>query len=696
MKSRSEPLQLLVIDDEQTTVARLTEILKSQQIQVSFHLLDDQEEFNKAIRNSWDVILFGHAYDLTYTSVLESLKANDLYIPVIAMTDSGNPIDDCAPEVLQGFQAGLADIIPRAHLMHIAFAVKRELEHITCYRKAKKLFNQFREAEQRAQLLVKNSKSAVAYIHDGVHIFTNETYNELFGYHCLEDLIGQPVIDLIGSQDIGSFKDFLKAYSKGSKKSEFQFTGIKSTGIQFDALLQLAPASYEGEECTQIIIQQHIENSAILVAELERLNRIDKLTALSNRSAFEEKLSHTLLTIKQNKHQHALLFISIDNIGHIHAIAGLAGSDAVIINIAQLLGSKLTPSEVYRFGESSFTALIDHQRPEQAVALANQLCQQVQQLLISVDKRTVQTTISVGIVMINENSPESSEVLDRAYHSAEKVRLTHQGSGNGVYLYDPAENANNSNAALRETLENAINNGQLKLMFQHIYDTTEEDTEFFEVYVRLPIGDKQLMGPDEFLAVAQQYNLEGRLDRWVLLNAAKHLKAFMNVYPNARLLINMGTESIQDHSLIEMMRKILAALGNPAHHPLVLQFSEATVSNYLQVAKQQIKALQAIGCQISVNDFGSSINSKNLLNHVKVDLVKIDKSYMHDLNKEENFKAVQHLVEETQPFSIKVLAPYIESTSDIAKAWSLGVHYLQGYYFQKPTEALTLNHEEQT
>jgi diguanylate cyclase (GGDEF)-like protein/PAS domain S-box-containing protein len=697
MKSRSEPLQLLVIDDEQTTAARLIDILKNQNIPAHFNLLDDQEEFSKAIRNPWDVILFGHAYDLNYASVIETLAANDLYIPVIAMTDSllTGDTSNTNAEVLDGFKLGLADIIPRAHLTHIAFAITREFEHAACYRKARKLFNQFREAEQRAQLLVKNSKSAVAYIHDGVHIYTNETYNELFGYHSLEDLIGQPVVDLIGSQDIGSFKDFLRAYSKGSKKSEFQFTGIKSDSTQFDALLQLAPASYEGEECTQIIIQQQIENNAVLVAELERLNRIDKLTGLSNRTAFEEVLSKKVLSIKQTKQEYALLFISIDNIGHINASAGLAGSDAVTLGIAQLMKDKLASHEIFRFGESGFTVLLNNSSAEHAVTTANQLCQDVQQLLISVDKRTVQATISVGAVMINEHSPDSAEVLDRAYHSAEKVRVANNGSGNGVYLYNPAENANSSNSALREILENAINRGQLKLMFQHIYDTFEEDTEFFEVYVRLPVGDKQLMTPNEFLAVAQQYKLEGRMDRWVLLNAAKQLKAFMSHHPHARLLINLGAESIQDNSLVEMIKKLLGALGNPAHHPLVLQFNEANISTYLQVAKQQINALHEVGCQVSINDFGSSLNSVNILNHLNVDMVKIDKSYMLELAKDENFEAVQHLVKEVQPYNVKILASYIESTNDIAKAWSLGAHYLQGFYFQKPTEMLTLNHEEQ-
>ncbi len=698
MKSRSQHLQLLVIDDEQTTANQLIQLLKKLGIHTNFHLLDDREEFNKAIRSHWDVILFGHAYDFDYQAVIDSLIENNLSTPVIAMPDQisdlKNDQDISSKDVVNGLDIGLMDVIPRQQLTHIAYAVKRELLHSECSKLAESLSYKFKEAEQRAQLLVKNSKSAVAYIHDGVHIYTNETYNQLFGYHSLEDLIGQPVIDLIEGSNINSFKEFLKAYSRNKQQSEFKFNGIKADGTQFSALLQLAPASYDGESCIQIIIQPQLENSAALAAQLAVLGRVDKLTSLNNRLAFEEDLNKTLDALKKSKDQAIVAFISIDNIGHIHAAAGLAGSDSAIIEIANLLKQNLLPYDVYRFGESSYTTILKNASAEEAVVKANEICHAVENLLINIDKRTVQTTVSVGVVPINQSSPQLSEVLDRAYHAAEKVRLQNQGSGNGIYLYNPAENIDNSNSALRELLENAINRGQLKLMFQHIYDTTEEEGHFFEVYVRLPIGDGKLLTPDEFLAVAQQHQLEGRLDRWVLLTACKYLKAFMMRYPQAKLLINLGAESIKDTSLPEMVKKLITALGNPAHVPLVLQFSEANMSTYLQVAKQQLKALHQAGCLVSISDFGSSLNSKNILSHIDVDLVKLDKSFMQDLSKEENFKATQNIVAEVQQHNKNILASYIESTNDVAKAWSLGARYLQGYYFQKPMENLTLNNEE--
>lgn len=697
MISRTQNLQLLIIDDEQTTANELVHLLKTQHCTTQFHLLDDQEEFEKAIRANWDVILFGHAYDLDYQKVIRILQENDLEIPIIAIPDQlSSPLENThtAPEIIDGFKAGLMDVIPRTHLNHLAYAIQRECKYSQYIKKNKKLSHQFKEAERRAQLLVKNSKSAVAYIHDGVHIYTNETYNELFGYHSLEDMIGMPVVDLIEGGGAVSFKEFLRAFGRGSGQSEFKFTGVKADRTNFNAILQLAPASYDGEDCVQIIIQPQVENSAALAAQLAVIERVDQLTGLDNRLAFDEDLKHTLEALKNSPNQDAVIYISIGNIGHIHAIAGFAGSDAAIVEIAKLLKTQLTSHQVYRFRESAFTCIVKNQSIEQVSEVAKSICHLVSEHLIMVDNRTVQATISIGVVGINKTSPSSDEVLQRAYNSSEKVKLQTQGSGNGIYVYSAAENADSSDSALRELLENAINQNQLQLMFQHIYDTTEQDLEFFEVYMRLPLADGKVMTPDEFLPVAQQFQLEGRMDRWVLLNAAKELKAFLVQHPKARLLINLGAESIQDKTLAQVLAKLLGALKS-AHNPLIVQFNETTVVTYLQVAKNQIDALHQAGVKVSINDFGSTLNSKNLLNHLQPDLVKLDKAYMTNLNNEDNFSATQALVDEIQKFDIDIIGGYIEAPQEVAKAWTVGARYLQGYYFQKPSAKLTLNQEEQ-
>lgn len=694
MKKPIQSVNLLIIDDEQTTANKLIEQLKQQDIEVQFTLVDDQKALQKALRASYDVIILGQAYDLDYRKVLQLLVEQETSTPVITLLKHPESSADFSLAVSQYLQAGLADAIARDDILHITAAIQREYYYSSLLRQNQQLAQQMLAAEQRMQLLVKSSRSAVAYIHEGIHLYTNEAYNQLFGYTTHDDLTTIPIVDLISPKDAAKFKEFLKAYQRDELQQEFEFSGLRADGQEFVATLQLAPSIFESESCIQVIIQPNRESYEFTPTAKVISDPLDQLTGLPLRGTFELKLKEELARLKRDKRSKALFFISIDHIGHIHANFGLAGSDTTVAYIANLLKTYVAPQQLYRFGESTFTVLIEESQSQVTTELAHQLCKLVEGSLIPFNSKSIQTTISIGITIINDHAPENAELLDQVSQAAEKVRLQNKGAGNGVFMHISTDNANSTAHQLKETLEQSIQQGKLKIMFQHIYDTDNLDNEFFEAYVRLPLDDGKLLTPDVFLPIAQQYQLEGQLDRWVLLNAFKQLKAFITAYPQARLLINLGAESLQDKNLPDVIQKLLTALDNPTHHPIILQFSETTFSNYAQIAKVQIDRLHQVGCQVSISDFGSSLNSKNLLNHLSVDLVKLDKTYMQDLEIAQNYQATQTLIQHIQPYNIAILGSYIESTQNISKAWNLGIRYLQGYYFQKPCDTLSLTHEE--
>ncbi|MEY2864345.1 MAG: hypothetical protein RLY58_2052 [Pseudomonadota bacterium] len=697
MSSKSESLRLLVVDDEQITAESITDLLKAQGVATRMHLLDDREELDKSLRQAWDLILFGNAYDLAYTDVLGSIRASGKDLPVIIMPpadadDSAfNEQDRTSQFITQAFAAGATDVIARHAKRHLVAAMRRELRNLDYRRSQRSLESMLAEAERRAQLLLKNSRSAVAYIHDGVHIYVNETYQQLFGHDTIDELLGMPVVDLVYREDLSEFKEFLRTYSKGDHTiSEFNFRGVRADASTFDAALQLAPASYEGEPCIQIIIQRQGEANAELEAQLAAVERLDPLTGLGNRLAFEEHLNDARSAAIKHKNQHALMFVSIDNIGQINASTGLAGSDATMIDIARILNEQFLDSKISRFGESTFTVIVPAIATDRVSARAQQLVDTVQEMLISVDKRTVQTTLSIGIAMIGETSPEASELLERAFDAADKVKLKTKGVGNGVNLYNPAENATQSDSALRELLEEALEHGRFRLMYQPLYDTEDETALFYEVFVRLPLADGTLMTPDEFMPVAQRFGMDGRLDRWILLNACKRLKSQLITHPNTRLLINLTADSLQDPSLPHLIGKLANAVGGGTSNPLILQFNESDVINYLKLARENIASFRAQGCGVSISNFGTALNALNTLSHVEASMIKLDKSYINNLDQDENLKATRKIIQEVSSLERQVIVAYIESPTAMSKAWSMGARYLQGYYLQPPAEDMTV------
>lgn len=702
MSSKSENLRLLVIDDEQLTAEAITDLLKEQSVPTKMHLLDDKEALAKAIRQTWDLVLFGNAYDLSYLDVISVIRTAGKDMPIIVMPPSdanleaNSDIDFTDQFTISAFSAGVADVIDRQRKTHLVGSIRRELRNLQHRRSARDLTAMLAEAERSAYLLLKNSRSAVAYIHEGVHVYANATYLNMFGYDSVDDLLGMPVVDLVYRDDVSSFKEFLRTYSKGDhSQSEFKLQGMRTDGSHFDAMLQVAPASYDSESCVQMIIQRQDDGSAEIEAQLAAIERLDQLTGLGNRLAFEEALNDTRNAAIKNKNQHALLFVSIDNIGQINASTGLAGSDATMIEVSRLISSHFADSKRSRFGESTFTVLVPATNSDIISQRAKQLTSDVQSAMISVDRRTVQTTISVGIAMIGETSPEPIEILERAFDAADKVKLKNKGIGNGVNLYNPAENANQSDSALRELLEDAIENGRFKVLFQPIYDTQQDHALFYEVFVRLPLADGKLMTPDEFMPVAQRFGMDGRLDRWIMLNACKRLKHHLISYPNARLLINLSADSLQDPSLPSLVGRLGSAIGG-GRNPLILQFSESDVSTYLKLARENIASFRAYGCGVSINNFGTALNAMNTLQHLKANMVKFDKSYVGDLSKEENMLAVQKMVGEVTELGCEAIIAYIETPTAMSKAWSMGARYLQGYYLQAPSENMVVPNTEES
>ncbi|MEN9429631.1 MAG: hypothetical protein RJA86_490, partial [Pseudomonadota bacterium] len=574
MAAKSETLRLLVLHNSADNTEDIIKALKNAGTPTRPQLVANIEDFEDTIKSqAWDLVLAGESLsDGSYSDALQAIRNLDKDIPVIVLL---NTYDE--EIIVESLELGAADAIVFNQHQHLVFCIRRELNNLYHRRAQRKAESFLKETEKRCQLLLENSRDAIAYVHDGMHIYANKAYVELFGHDSAEDLEGMPIIDLVAKQDLVNFKDYLRSYSKGEKISrDLKFHGMKADGDQIDAMMQLSAASYDGELCTQIIIHRDDgDGKAVLLAQqLKAVTSIDQLTGLPNRQQFEEKLEEALIQAQREKVQSTLFYMSMDNVPQINANAGIVGTDSVITDLSKLLSSHIGEGILARFSDSAFTAILSNFNTEQAKTLAEKICQITHERLFDIPNgKTIQTSLSVGVAMIGETAPDAPELLSRAVNAAEKVKLLTKGTGNGVNVYNPAENAAANNSALRELLVEALEQNKFKLLFQPLFDVEDENAQFYEVFVRLPLADGKVMAPDEFLTVAQQYNLGSKIDRWILINACKRLKDHLTRHAGSRLLLNLTAESLQDPSLPDLINKLTKAI-DPKGQPLVIQFAE--------------------------------------------------------------------------------------------------------------------------
>lgn len=668
-------LNLLVIDDDQRLAEKLVDALAVYFKDVNLGFLDEKEELVRAMRQSWDVVVYHRAFDLSLAEVVAFANENGAQI-----------INIGAGAKLESISATLVKSLPIGDERLMVASIAMQAYHAHSRRELNTLKSVLKESEQRANILIKNSKSAVAYIDQGVHVFANDAYLELFGYSSIEDVIGVPVVDLIaGGEDVANFKQFLRRFDKGDRSQvEFNFESKRTDGTTFEAKLQLASATLDSEPVTQVIIQYNEDNSAQTAAKLAAAKRTDDLTGLANRLAFEERLALVYEEAQQGERA-ALAFIRIDSVGKLSSAYGLAGIDTIVRQVGFVLSESID-GFVARFGESAFGVLITGQAQAAIEEQLTGIRERIAAMLIEIGSRTATISVSMALVMMDKTAPSPEIVLDRAIEIINQIYTDTAGVGNQNRTFDIKNHAHADDDALGEYVAQALANGKFEIYYQPSYDTQTDQSDLYQVYLRLPSKDGQV-APDKFFSAAKKLGILEKIDRWTLINAAKALAAAKATQPTARLAVNLSSASLSDPNLPAIMSQLAGAVGSGIEAIIVL-FDEADLAEYLAAAKRQFMALRKIGCPVGIFNYGKTAKTEEVLRHLQPDMVRLDMSYSKDLAREENMQTAQALVASANGAGAQALIGHIEDAQTMSLGWTVGARYLQGDYLQPAETSL--------
>ena len=217
-------------------------------------------------------------------------------------------------------ELGLQDLIDIEDAEHLALALRREHRTQLLRSETRRLRRQLEEAEERSNLLVQSSRDAIAYIHEGMYLNTNQAYLDLFGYQSPDELDGLPIMDMIDAESRVSFKAALRKISENSKYAE-EFRCVASDDQRFNARMEFSPASIDGERCTQVMIRDQSQNLA-LQERIEELTSKDTQTGFFNRQSFMERLEALVGSAASAEKGYALVQISIANFSDMREACG--------------------------------------------------------------------------------------------------------------------------------------------------------------------------------------------------------------------------------------------------------------------------------------------------------------------------------------------------------------------------------------
>ena len=677
MSTEKKTVRLLLLEDSQNEAERLISLFRNSGHATRAHRLTSSADLADTLQQTWDLLIAAqHSENLDPSEALNAIRRQGKDLPFLQRV-----ADNDAEAITEAMLLGAQDGVPETDDERLLLVAQRELKNLEERRGRRAAEVALREAEKRCQLLLDSSVDAITYVHDGMHIYVNRAYVELFGYSDADDIAGMPMIDLIKGSDQGAFKDFLKTYQHSEEHAELLCGGVRDDGSQFRARMTFSPATYDGEPCTQVVIRAESDN-AELAEKLREISSQDLVTGLYNRVHFLELLDQASERAVRDGSVATLVLMRIDRHAGLLSEIGLADGDLLLADCAGLLRQHFGDrAQLARFTDDSFAALLPAVTPQQAEDSLQGLLKKIESHLFDIGGRTVQITLSIGVAGISEQSTQGQQVVERALRCTEQL-----SDGNALKLYDPAEElaAAASRGSLVAMVQQALDNNSFQLLFQPIISLHGDEREHYEVLLHLTNPQGEPVASADFLAAAEQAGLAAKVDRWVLLNAIRQLGEHRAKGHNTRLFISLGAASLQDPALLPWLSAAFKAARLPAD-ALIIQLGEPDAIAQLKQAKTLCQGLAELHCKVALNRFGGALNPFNTLRHLAVDFVKLDGGLIQDLSSEEQQENLKSLISGLHAQAKLTMVPNVDNPSVLTTLWQTGVNYVQGLYLQGPS-----------
>ncbi len=680
-------LRLLVVEETRNDAEALANVLRNAGQASRLTYVEDQEDLLAALeKQKPDLILCAMGLEsLGMPDVVQLLEQRKLKVPLIAIGASGDEAD-----IIEAMRLGANDLCSYDQPEHLQLVVKRELSQLKTSQSAQNFELKFHESEKRARMLMESSRDAIAYVHEGMHIFANSSYLEMFGFDSLEEIEGTPILDMVAPDDHAEFKDFLRNFGKDeTTEGKLCTHGMLPDGKVFDAVMELTAASIDGEPCTQIIIRTQQGNNKELEQKLKFLSKQDVLTGLFNRQYFMEELELAVTDAISGTESAAVIYLLLDNFKDIKDKVGIGVADLVTSDIAELIRKQTEEKDIVaRFGDHSFTVLRRGCDAESIEALGEKLRRAVEDHIANVEDQSVTTTCSIGMSIVAESTPTGHEVISRADLACEVARSS---GGNRCHLHNPVVDekiGKERDQQVYALIKEALEQDQLKLLYQPIVSLQGDTTEKYEVLLRMLNEENEYILPSQFLPIAEQTGQLADIDRWVISRAIRRLADHRAKGGETQFFVKLSAATLLDEDAVKFISDTIREARLPAD-AVTFEIDEKYASQYLKHAKLLVKTLQELHCRTALEHFGAGPNSFQLLKHLPVDFLKIDGSFIHNLASDtDNQAMVKSILDTANSMNKKCIAEYVQDAHSLAVLWQSGIHFIQGNFLQEPSESL--------
>jgi len=669
-------VNLLVIDRSPESAEHINSLLRNSGIKIHVIHTQTSSEVKRALDHDSPVLILYADPDQSDAPIEDINElAAAFSIPVALFT----PLDD--PERLTALLSSTACVvINSANEELLTGAVSRLIRSSENEQNQEKQKEFVAELEHRYNLLLDSSRDAIAYIHEGLHVYTNRAYLEVLEITDDTEVSGLSLLEMLDAGEV-NLKTLFKGLSKGQFPSgPLSVKVSRPDGSEFEANLIFSAARFDGEDCTQMMMQ--LKDSANeLAAELERIRMTDPLTKLQNRKAFSETLSACIASPPTNDTA-AVLYIETDGINDLQNELSPEAMDSLVSDLAAIIRKSLNTSDVAaRISDHGFTILMARPTSAQLEKAGQELVSAYRSHIVEIGERAISASCSVGMATVGRLATSAPEMID----CARKAHAEAAEKGDQLVVYRPqltAVTAVSGEQDWTDRIRVALSNQDFYSVQQSIVDLDGDDNQMMEniTFMRGEDGD---FPSKEFLKIADRNDLAGKIDRHVIPGL---LKTFVD--SEERQIISLSNNSILDYGFPGWFAEQLKVSCVEGHRIILQIASDAAVAN-LRPAQRLMNELKPFGCQLAVSAFDSERRSRQLLEHLDVSFVKILPSMTADLTAlTKNQDAVNKIVEAAEKHEVAVIADEVSDTASLAVLWQCGVKLIAGTFLRESSQVL--------
>jgi diguanylate cyclase (GGDEF)-like protein/PAS domain S-box-containing protein len=693
MKAR--PNRVLIVDDNEMNRDMLARRLERKGYQVyvaaSAHELMEQIQ-----QNSIELVLLD--IEMPEISGLEGLsKIRQLYsaieLPVIMVTARSQSED-----VVKALSMGANDYLTKPVDFAVALArIGTQLSH-------KRAQEGLRESEERYALAARGANDGLwDWNLAAGSIYFSARWKAMLG--CQEDeIIDKPEewFERIHVSDRDRVKDEIAAHQKGLTPHFESEHRVRHKDGTFRWMLSRGVAIRNdfGKPIRMAGSQTDITEGKVS----------DPLTNLPNRLLFLDRLGRMMRHSKRHpERMFAVLFLDLDAFKMINDSMGHLVGDQLLLGVSKRLENCLRGSDTVarlgqqtftlaRMGGDEFTVLLDDiKEPGDANRAAERIMKELSGPFV-VGGKEVFTSASIGIALGNSSYQQPEEIM----RDADTAMYRAKSLGKSRYeVFDADMRASvMARLELETDLRRALERGELRNYYQPIVSLENGEITGFESLLRWEHPTRGLLGPDKFIAVAEDTGLIRELGWWSLREACRRLKEWQtNLASNRSLVIsvNLSIKQFMQPNLVENIGNLLKELGlNP--NALKLEITESTVMEDPSTAVAMLQEMKNLGIRLAIDDFGTGYSSLSYLHRFPLDTLKIDRSFISGVSDGINGMEIARTVMPlAKNLRLDVVAEGVETAEQVQELRKLECKYAQGFYFSKPlspeeAEALISEH----